>query len=185
MITTMFLHIQTLTFNLRRPVQRLCTHCLVVFSVVLPTCWCVGEGGGVVAQLLPLLAPAVDPDAEAHEDDPAGPTDSCNKRWLLDHVGDLFCQTDIALFAAPARSATTTPTAPTTAAWHGGLFCWQLWEKETRKKKKQNEYQREGNRICKCWNWNVLLLVNWRLEINSNEPQYLMFNFCLTGNKIK
>lgn len=55
-----------------------------------------------MAQLLPLLAAAVDPDTEAHEDDPAGTADACNERRLLDHVGDLFRQTHIALLAALA-----------------------------------------------------------------------------------
>lgn len=95
---------------------------MVVLLIVLPTCWCVRKGGGVVAQLLPLLAAAVDPDAEAHEDDPAGATNACNERRLLDHVGDLLRQTHIALLAALAG----TPTALTTAAWHRGRFSRQL-----------------------------------------------------------
>lgn len=101
--------------------QRPSTKQLLVLSLVLPTCWCVSEGGSVVAQLLPLLAAAVDPDAEAHEDDPAGAANACDERRLLDHVGDLLCQTHVALLAALA----CTP-APTTAAWHRGLFSRQL-----------------------------------------------------------
>lgn len=93
--------------------------------VVFLTCWCVGEGRGVVAQLLSLLAPAVDPDAEAHEDDPAGSTDACDERRLLDHIGDLLRQTHAALLAAVAGVSAAS------AAWHGGLFSWQLWGKET------------------------------------------------------
>lgn len=69
------------------------------------TCWRVGEGGGVVAQLLPLFAPAVDPDAEAHEDDPAGPADARDERRLLDHVCNLLGQAHAALLAAVAASA--------------------------------------------------------------------------------
>lgn len=43
-----------------------------------------------MAQLLPLLAAAVDPDAETHQDDPAGSSDACDKRRLLDHICNLF-----------------------------------------------------------------------------------------------
>lgn len=74
-----------------------------------------------MAQLLPLLAPAVDPDAEAHEDDPAGSADACNERRLLDHIGNLLGQTHAALLAAVAGATAAS------AAWHGGLFSWQLW----------------------------------------------------------
>lgn len=77
-----------------------------------------------MAQLFPLLATAVDPDAEAHEDDPAGPADACDERRLLDHVGDLLRQTHIALLAALAFTPATA--APATAARHGGLFSRQL-----------------------------------------------------------
>lgn len=77
-----------------------------------------------MAQLLPLLAAAVDPDAKAHEDDPAGTADACNERRLLDHVGDLLRQAHIALLAALVCTRSTA--ASTTAAWHGGLFSWQL-----------------------------------------------------------
>lgn len=44
----------------------------------------------VVAQALPLLPAPVEPDAEAHEDDPAGAPDSGDEGGLLDHVGDLL-----------------------------------------------------------------------------------------------
>lgn len=76
-----------------------------------------------MAQLLPLLAPAVDPDAEAHEDDPAGSADARDERRLLDHVGDLLGQTDAALLAAVAGAGAS-------AAWRGRLFGWRLWENE-------------------------------------------------------
>lgn len=75
-----------------------------------------------MAQLLPLPAPTVDPDAEAHEDDPAGPADARDERRLLDHVGDLLGQTHAALLAAVVAPATA-------SAWHGRLFSWQLWGK--------------------------------------------------------
>lgn len=92
------------------------------------TCWCVCEGGGVVAQLLPLLAAAVDPNAEAHKDDPAGSANACNERWLLDHIGDLLRQTHTVLLAAVAVAAAST--AASTAARCGGLFRLNLWEKK-------------------------------------------------------
>lgn len=76
-----------------------------------------------MAQLLPLLAPAVDPDAEAHEDDPAGSADARDERRLLDHVGDLLGQTDAALLAAVAGAGAS-------AAWRGRLFGRGLWENE-------------------------------------------------------
>lgn len=44
----------------------------------------------VVAQTLPLLPPPVQPDAEAHEDDPAGSADAGNKSRLFHHIGDLL-----------------------------------------------------------------------------------------------
>lgn len=58
-----------------------------------------------MAQLLPLLASAVNPDAEAHEDDPAGSADPRDERRLLDHVGDLLGQTHTALLAAVTGAA--------------------------------------------------------------------------------
>lgn len=77
-----------------------------------------------MAQLLPLLAAAVDPNAEAHEDDPAGSADACNERWLLDHISDLLGQTHTVLLAAVAVATTST------TARRGGLFRWNLWEKK-------------------------------------------------------
>lgn len=44
----------------------------------------------VVAQALSLLSPPVEPDAEAHEDDPAGPSDTRYKSRLFHHISDLF-----------------------------------------------------------------------------------------------
>lgn len=82
------------------------------------TCWCVREGGRVVAQLLPLLSAAVNPDAEAHEDDPAGSADACDESRLLHHVGDLLGQTHAAFFVAGATV--------TSVAWHGRLLGWRL-----------------------------------------------------------
>lgn len=96
------------------------------------TCGCVREGGRVVAQLLPLLASTVDPDAEAHEDDPAGPADACDECRLLDHVGDLLSQTHVAFLVAAAASI----------AWHGRLFSWWLcgeMEKGQKKHRKRND----------------------------------------------
>lgn len=51
-------------------------------TAAAPTC--------VVAQALPLLPPPVDPDADAHEDDPAGAADPSDERRLLHHVSDLL-----------------------------------------------------------------------------------------------
>lgn len=45
----------------------------------------------VVAQALSLLSPPVEPDAEAHEDDPAGPSNTGNKSRLFHHISDLLC----------------------------------------------------------------------------------------------
>lgn len=45
----------------------------------------------VVAQALPLLSPPVEPDAEAHEDDPASTANTGDKSGLLHHVSDLLC----------------------------------------------------------------------------------------------
>lgn len=44
----------------------------------------------IVAQALSLLPPPVDPDADAHEDDPAGAADPGDERRLLHHIGDLL-----------------------------------------------------------------------------------------------
>lgn len=49
-------------------------------SIVVLTC--------VVAEALPLLPPTVQPGAEAHEDDPAGPSQPSDEGRLLHHVGD-------------------------------------------------------------------------------------------------
>lgn len=91
---------------------------LLNIQTVLQTCWRVGKGRRVVAQLLPLLTPAVDPDTEAHEDDPAGAANASNKRRLLDHVSDLLRQAHAALLPAVAGVNSAS------AAWHGGLFSW-------------------------------------------------------------
>lgn len=45
----------------------------------------------VVAQALSLLSPPVEPDAEAHEDDPAGPSDPGDEGRLFHHISDLLC----------------------------------------------------------------------------------------------
>lgn len=42
----------------------------------------------VVAETLPLFSPPVQPGAEAHEDDPAGPSQTCDEGRLLHHVWD-------------------------------------------------------------------------------------------------
>lgn len=42
----------------------------------------------VVAESLPLFSPPVQPGAEAHEDDPAGPSQTCDEGRLLHHVWD-------------------------------------------------------------------------------------------------
>lgn len=60
--------------------------------------WAVKTGGSgraaaltcIVAQALSLLSPPVDPDADAHEDDPAGATDPGDESRLLHHIGDLL-----------------------------------------------------------------------------------------------
>lgn len=44
----------------------------------------------VVAQTLSLLSPPVEPDAEAHQNDPAGPTDARDEGRLLHDVRDLL-----------------------------------------------------------------------------------------------
>lgn len=88
-----------------------------------------------MAQLLPLLAPAVDPDAEPHEDDPAGSADACDECRLLDHISDLLSQTYAALLAVLAGATVAS------AAWHGGLFSWQLWRerKQDGRREKQDD----------------------------------------------
>lgn len=44
----------------------------------------------IVAQALSLLPPPVKPDAEAHEDDPAGPPNTGDKSRLFHHISDLL-----------------------------------------------------------------------------------------------
>lgn len=96
------------------------------------TCWCVCERGGVVAQLLPLLSSAVNPDAEAHEDDPAGPADACDESRLLDHVGDLLGQTHAAFLVAGATAVSV--------AWHGRLLGWWLCDRKQKEKRRKSFY---------------------------------------------
>lgn len=94
------------------------------------TCGRVCERGCVVAQLLPLLTAAVNPDTEAHEDDPAGPADACDECRLLDHVSDLLGQAHVVFLVARATAASI--------AWHRRLFSWRLcdgkhkWIKDTK-----------------------------------------------------
>ena len=104
-------------------------------TIVFLTCWCVSERGRVVAQLLPLLSSAVNPDAEAHEDDPAGPANACDESRLLDHVGDLLGQTHAAFLGAAARAICV--------AWHGRLLGWRLCDRE-------EEIEREMKGIFLC-----------------------------------
>lgn len=103
------------------------------------TCWCVCKGSSVVAQLLSLLAPAVDPDAEAHEDDPASTPDACDECRLLDHISDLLGQTHATLFAAVNGSIAAF------CAWRCRMLGWWLWakkQKETGQKKQKNRSQK-------------------------------------------
>lgn len=51
----------------------------------------------IVAQALSLLPPPVDPDADAHEDDPAGATNPGDESWLFYHVGDLLSDAVVAI----------------------------------------------------------------------------------------
>lgn len=78
-----------------------------------------------MAHLLPLLSPAVNPDAKAHEDDPAGSANARDEGRLLDHVRNLLGQTHAALVPTVAGAAA--------AAWSRGLFSWQFWREGTRK----------------------------------------------------
>lgn len=75
-----------------------------------------------MAQLLPLLSSAVNPDAEAHEDDPAGPADACDESRLLDHVSDLLGQTHAAFRVARATAVSV--------VWHGCLLGWRLCDRK-------------------------------------------------------
>lgn len=106
------------------------------------TCGRVREGGRVVAQLLPLLASTVDPDTEAHEDDPAGPADARDERRLLDHVGDLLGQAHVAFLVAAAGSI----------AWHVQLFGWWLCGERTEmlKHRKRNDKNKCVLHLDKC-----------------------------------
>lgn len=51
----------------------------------------------VVAEALSLLSPPVEPDAEAHENDPAGPSDAGDKGRLFHNVRDLLCDAVVAV----------------------------------------------------------------------------------------
>ena len=53
------------------------------------------------AEAAPLLAVAVQPDAEHHEDDPAGGADAGDEGRLLDHVGDLLRQRVLEVHTLP------------------------------------------------------------------------------------
>ncbi len=44
----------------------------------------------IIAETLSLLSPPVEPDAEAHQNDPAGPSDARDEGRLLHHVRDLL-----------------------------------------------------------------------------------------------
>lgn len=93
------------TFFLHKPIQK------VQLWGGGHTCRGIGKGGRVVAQLLPLLAAAVDPHTEAHEDHPAGTTDACDEGRLLHYISDLLRQTDVLI----------------PLSWYRGLFSRQLW----------------------------------------------------------
>ena len=60
------------------------------------------ERCGIVTQLLSLLAAAVDPHTETHEDDPAGPADPSDERRLLHHISDLLGQAHAAFITVLA-----------------------------------------------------------------------------------
>lgn len=45
----------------------------------------------VVTQALSLLSPPVEPDAEAHENNPAGSSNTGDKSRLFHHISDLLC----------------------------------------------------------------------------------------------
>lgn len=87
-------------------------------QTVLLTCWRVRKGSGVVTQLLSLLTPAVNPDAETHENDPAGSTDAGNECWLLDHIGYLLSQAYAALLVTVTAASTVFFSS------HRGQFSW-------------------------------------------------------------
>lgn len=48
------------------------------------------DAGVAAAQAVSLLTVTVEPDAEDHEDDPAGCADACDEGRLADHVRDLL-----------------------------------------------------------------------------------------------
>lgn len=62
---------------------------IILFSSASPTFAdaCVAAGEAV-----PLLAVSIQPDAEDHEDDPAGSADARDEGRLLDHIRDLLRQ---------------------------------------------------------------------------------------------
>lgn len=49
---------------------------------------CVYSFTCIVAEALPLFSPPVQPGAEAHQDNPAGPSQTSDERWLLHHIRD-------------------------------------------------------------------------------------------------
>lgn len=59
-------------------------HCVFVLvqADVVSTC--------VIAETLSLLSPPVEPDAEAHQNDPTCPSDARDEGRLLHHVRDLL-----------------------------------------------------------------------------------------------
>lgn len=79
------------------------THCWLPFSSLLGTSGSISsqtgkaptrpvrgltlaDAGVAGAQAAPLFAVPVKPDAEHHEDQPAGGANARNEGWLLDHV---------------------------------------------------------------------------------------------------
>lgn len=58
---------------------------------LLLTCGRVGEGCGVVSQLLPPAVPTVEPSTEAHQNQPGGHAQTCDEGRLLDDPCDLLC----------------------------------------------------------------------------------------------
>lgn len=62
---------------------------------VIPAVICKGDERPtcIVAESLPLLSSPVQPDAETHEDDPAGPSNTRDESRLLNHICDLLCDT--------------------------------------------------------------------------------------------
>lgn len=66
-------------FSLSRATRRVQLYFIYVF---VQSCTC------IVAQPLPLFSPPVQPGAEAHQDDPAGPSQTGDEGRLLHHVRD-------------------------------------------------------------------------------------------------